>query len=291
MGFGVPYRFLAGACAGVIVGLPWLEPPFVRFSRLIWSAPIIGRFFRSVAYRYAGKLTSTDDQFRSVSVQGFPLTANVTNFSFTGIYFGGVPYEEALTRYLVEHLRPDSVFVDVGANAGYFSLLASALTGPSGRGFAFEPNPPVYRLLAEHVARNALGDRVRTFEVALGERRSEAVSLFVSPAHSGLSTILTSPDIPSEFSRYRPVQVSTITFDEWRKQDSVDRVDLMKIDVEGFEAHVLKGMAGSLRERRIVRVVCETAWDSPAHRMLVEFGFRPTFLESVGAIANIAYNL
>lgn len=60
------------------------------------------------------------------------------------------------------------------------------------------------------------------------------------------------------------------------KQHSVDRVDLMKIDVEGFEAHVLAGMAAALSERRISRVVCETAWDSAAHRMLVERGFRPT---------------
>lgn len=276
----------------MIVGLPWLEPPFVRFSRLIWSAPIVGRFFRSVAYRYAGRLTNTDDRFRSVTVQGVLLTANVTNFTFIGIYFGGVPYEEELTRYLVEHLHPGSVFVDVGANAGYFSLLASVLTGPSGRAFAFEPNPPVYRLLAEHVARNALGDRVRTFEFALSDSRAEGASLFVSPVQSGLSTLLTTPDTPAEFfAEYKPVPVATITFDQWREQQGVDGVDLMKIDVEGFEAHVLAGMAAALSERRIARVVCETAWDSAAHRMLVERGFRPTFLESVGALANIAYEL
>ena len=125
-----------------MLAAPMLETPFVFVSRRLWSAPAVGRFCRSSAYRYVDGLSRRPDRFRSVTVQGFRLTANVTDFVFSGIYFGAVPYEPLLTGYFVEHLRPGAVFVDVGANCGYFSMLAAGLVGPSGRVFSFEPNPP-----------------------------------------------------------------------------------------------------------------------------------------------------
>ena len=275
-----------------MLAAPMLETPFVFVSRRLWSAPAVGRFCRSSAYRYVDGLSRRPNRFRSVNVQGFRLTANVTDFVFSGIYFGAVPYEPRLTGYFVEHLRPGAVFVDVGANCGYFSMLAAGLIGPSGRVFSFEPNPPVCRELAEHLERNALQDRVRVFELALSDRRTDNASLFVTSQHSGLSTLVTDSSVAGEaFGRAMTVPVKTIPFDEWREGESVDRVDLMKIDVEGFEAQVLGGMVQSLRDRRVARLVCETNWDSPAHRMLVDIGFQPAILENVGSTSNIAYEL
>jgi FkbM family methyltransferase len=275
----------------LLIDLPWLETPFVFMSRRCWSAPAAGRFFRSVTYRYIERLARTPNRFRSVTVLGLHLNANVTNFVFSGIYFGNVPYEEHLTRYFAEHLGPGSVFVDVGANCGYFSMLAAGLTGESGRIFAFEPNPPVFRELADHLERNGLQDRVHTFELALSDR-ADSRTLFVTPQHSGLSTMVSESIVAAgHFGGATAVAVQTIRFDEWREKQSVGRVDLMKIDVEGFEAQVLAGMVESLRALRIRRVVCETNWDSPAHQLLVEIGFRPTALENVGSVWNIAYEL
>src|SRR6185436_12486312 len=149
----------------------------------------VGRVLRSVSYRYIERLGRTPNRFRSVTVLGLHLNANVTDFVFSGIYFADLPYEEHLTRYFAEHLGPGSVFVDVGANCGYFSMLAAGLVGPSGRVFSFEPNPPVFRELADHLDRNGLRDRVHTFELALGAR-PDSRTLFVTQQHSGLSTMV-----------------------------------------------------------------------------------------------------
>jgi len=269
-------------------GAPWLEAPFVFVTRRLWSVAVVGRLCRSITYRYIARLSRSPNRFRSVVVQGIQLTANVTDFVFSGIYFGNLPYEAHLTHYLFEHLRPGAVFVDVGANSGYFSMLAA---GTSARVFAFEPNPPVFRELSDHLDRNIPDGRVRAFELALSDRADRA-SLFVTAEHSGLSTLVSDSIVAAGyFGQPSAVSVKTMTFDEWRERESVDRVDLMKIDVEGFEARVLAGMARSLRERRIARVVCETAWDGAAHRMLVDSGFKPTFLENVGSVDNIAYEL
>lgn len=246
---------------------------------------------RSVTYRYVARLAKTQNRFRSVTVLNLHLNANVTDFVFSGIYFGDVPYETHLTRYFAEHLRPGSVFVDVGANCGYFSMIAAGLAGASGRIFSFEPNPPVFQELTDHLQRNGLQGRVHTFQVALSDR-ADSQTLFVTPQHSGLSTMVSDSIVAAgHFGGATAVAVNTIRFDEWWNTQAIDRVDLMKIDVEGFEAQVLAGMVESLRARRIARVVCETNWDSPAHCLLVECGFRPRILENVGSVWNIAYEL
>ena len=292
LGFGVPYRLATDVCARLVLSAPVLEGPFVFATRRLWSVPAIGRFCRSWAYRYVDGLSRTPNRFRSVTVQGLRLTANVTDFVFSGIYFGAVPYEPRLTQYFVDHLRPGGVFVDVGANCGYFSMLAAGLIGTSGRVFSFEPNPPVFRELAEHLSRNALIDRVRAFELALSDRRTDNASLFVTSQHSGLSTLVSDSIVAAgHFGGSTAVPIKTVLFDDWRDAQSVDRIDLMKIDVEGFEAQVLGGMRQCLRQRRVARIVCETAWDSPAHRLLVECGFKPMTLENVGSVDNIAYEL
>jgi hypothetical protein len=69
----------------------------------------------------------------------------------------------------------------------------------------------------------------------------------------------------------------------------IDRVDLLKIDAEGAEAHVVRGMSAALQAKRIDAIVCETQWDSEAHRLLCESGFVPRALETNGPLTNIAY--
>jgi hypothetical protein len=63
----------------------------------------------------------------------------------------------------------------------------------------------------------------------------------------------------------------------------------VKIDAEGSEAHVVRGMSGALRDGRIDAVLCETEWDSEAHRLLCGSGFGPQAIETNGPLTNIAY--
>ena len=85
------------------------------------------------------------------------------------------------------------------------------------------------------------------------------------------------------------IDVATRTFDDFLAASSIERVTLMKIDVEGAEMEVLAGMRASLASGRVRHVILETAVDRPAHRLLLDLGFRATHLESVGPVDNIAY--
>ena len=184
------YQFTASACADLVSRVPALEPAFVRVGSHVWHWRRTGRFYRSVAGRYADWLRRSGSPFRRVMIGDVPLIVDVTEFTTSPLYFGNIPYEPKTTEYLRRHLQPGGVFADVGANHGYFTILAAGLVGERGLVFAFEPNPPVYERLATHVRLNGFDHRVVLVEQALWDSSGEE-TFFVSQwsANNGISTL------------------------------------------------------------------------------------------------------
>ena len=286
------YQFTASACADLVSRVPALEPALVRVGFHVWNWRRTGRFYRSVAGRYADRLRHSGSPFRRVVIGEVPLMVDVTEFTTSSLYFGNIPYEPKTTEYLRRRLRPGCVFADVGANHGYFTILAASLVGERGLVFAFEPNPPVYERLEAHVRLNHFDHRVVLVKEALWDSRGEE-TFFVSQwsTNNGISTLTPGASnlASGGLSPARTIQVRTETFDHWLAANGVERVDLVKIDAEGAEAHIVRGMSGTLQAGRIDAVVCETEWDSQAHRLLCGFGLLPHTLDSNGPLTNIAY--
>lgn len=286
---GVAYRATADACAEALSQAQWAEALFVRLSRRCWRVPAAGRFVRSVAYRLADRLFANGTGVRDVVLAGVPLRLDVGHWTTREYYFANELYEPMTVRHLTSHLGTGGVFVDVGANSGYFTLIAAGLVGSGGRVIAFEPNPAVRRRLEQNVRRNGFDDRVDIAACALSDRNAERVPLFV-PTFDGLATLVPEQTHAASALAGAPaIDVATRTFDDWLAASSIDTVAMMKIDVEGAEMAVLAGMRTSLASGRVRRVILETAKDSAAHRLLVCLGFRPTHLESIGPVDNIAY--
>ena len=293
LGFGWPYRAAVSGCAGLVVAIPALERPFLRMSRALWNAPMAGRVCRSVAYRFSDRLRETGNVYRDIDVGGIRLRVDATHWMFSGQFLGKVDYEPDTTRFIRDALRPGMVFVDVGANNGLFSLLAAHYVGETGRVYAFEPNPPVFAALEQHVELNRLSDRIRVFDFALSDRATDTARLHVWAEHSGFSSLdAASAPGAAHLAGGSSVTIRTETFDDWfaREGAGIETIDLLKMDVEGFEGQVVAGMAKTLGARRIARLIVETQWDSAAHRLLVNHGYRPERLESVGAVINIIYS-
>lgn len=288
------YRVAAEGCAEVVTRVPSLEQPFVRFGARAWPRPLLGRFYRSAADRVADRMRHAGAPFRTLTICGMPLVLDVTEFTTKTLYFGNVPYEPATTACLARLVTPGAVFVDIGANHGYFSLLAAALAGPAGRVFAFEPNPVVLDQLRTHVRLNAFESRITTLDVALADVADAEAQLYVSQisTNSGLSSLQPSAAafVRGSLSADRIVAVRAETFDRWFATSGLPRVDLVKIDVEGAEHRVVAGMAASLAARRIGAIVCETTWDGAAHHVLCDAGFTPTVLDRLDENANILYS-
>lgn len=286
------YRSAAEGCAAALIHVPIMEAPFVRVGSRLSQSAGIGRFYRSVSYRFAERLRSAGTPYRRMSIAGRRLTVDVTEFTTYDLYFNQTRYEPITTDFLIGALAPGDVFVDIGANHGYFTLIAASQVGPAGRVYAFEPNPPVFDQLAAHVRLNGFDDRVRLSDVAQSDADGEA-TFFVSQCrtNSGLSSLAPAAERieGGSLSPNHTVRVRTETFDGWYGRTKPGRIALVKIDVEGAEDRVLRGMAATLRTGAIHTVVCETTWDGVVHRQLAEAGYAARPLESGAGFINIVF--
>ena len=148
------------------------------------------------------------------------------------------PFESHLVLQL---LAPGSVFVDAGANIGYFTLLAASAVGESGAVFAFEPEPENFRLLEASVAFNGLGDRVNAIMAGLADRETEG-RLYLSRDNLGDHQIF--PDEPGRDS----VLIRLLRGSDYFS-GQVDRIDLLKVDVQGAETAVINGLMPFLQSQ------------------------------------------
>lgn len=176
------------------------------------------------------------------------------DFVASRIYYFGV-WEPNLTRLLTRRLAPGDVFVDVGANMGYFSVLASRLVGASGRVVAFEASPAIHRLLAEDLALNGARN-VRALNVAVSDRPG-TLALYAGPADNRGATSLHA----ERGGRYE-ADVRAAPLLELLEPEERAGLRLLKIDVEGAELPILLDLLDHLAEYpERMEVVVEVAPD------------------------------
>lgn len=170
-------------------------------------------------------------------------------------------WDSNLSQYLANSLKPDDVFLDVGANVGFFSLLAAhrfeVLNG-SGRVIAVEANPVVQPYLMSSVVESGLEQRIRVLPYAA----SDTISLLQVNDQLRLEANLGAQNVsrcdfsaPTTGRRIVPaVRLDDVLVD-------LDRLNLVKMDVEGAEALAIKGMVsllGRFRPDLLIEVNRET---------------------------------
>lgn len=169
---------------------------------------------------------------------GFRMALDLGQAMQREIYYFGT-YERKESVLVRRLLRPGDAVWDVGANIGYYALLAAACVGPEGRVVAFEPFPAAGARLQENVRLNGFA-QVRCVQAAVTDTDGRA-TLFHDGAHpDGVASLLRTGQ------GLREVQCATVSLDRFR-QDSGERPPLLvKVDVEGAEMAVLAGAAGLL---------------------------------------------
>ncbi len=161
-------------------------------------------------------------------------------------------YEPIQTAIVRASLRPGNTFVDVGANWGYFSLMAAHRVGSNGRVIAVEPDPRLYGALAANVARNSLSNVTRLSIAAAAVAGTAPLHGFrQGDGNRGVSSLLGGHASGPSFT------VRTAPLDGLLDSLGIDLVDLVKIDVEGAEGLALTGMVDGLRRHRYKRVLVE----------------------------------
>ncbi len=173
---------------------------------------------------------------------------------------GGEPEVQAA---LQQNLRPGMLFYDIGANIGFFSLLAARLVGKQGHVVSFEADPEIAARLREHVARNEFG----WITVEQKAVWSEARTVFFARTDPA-----TSPDrglghiVPA--STGDTIQVSALSLDDYTSTRPAP--DFLKCDVEGAEVEVFRGAQRLLKEKR-PGIICEMHSEENQRLLLEEF--------------------
>lgn len=206
-----------------------------------------------------------DGQIFRVDPRDFGVTLELHS---TGTY-------EPFTRGLcLESLQPGMVFLDIGAHVGLYALPAACRVGEQGRVVAFEPHPSNRALLEENLSRNDVTN-VTVVPAAVSDRPGQ-LELQVSSFNTGDHRLYRQGS-----SRAKTVSTDVVSVDAWLESSGIDRIDLIKMDVQGAEASVLEGMRRTLDANHDLQMIIEyTPW------MLRESGADPllmlTDLESAG---------
>jgi len=169
----------------------------------------------------------------------------------SAIYWGGY-HSLSTVRFLRSFLQPDMTFADIGANIGELTLIAAKrLT--SGKALAFEPMPAVFALLSHNVAINHFG-RVILHNIGLFDRDAQ-LPLYVKPDNPHGTTNHGVTSLFSTGADRQERSVPLLRFDEVAEASRLERLDLIKIDVEGAEMMVLRGAKESIRRFRPVMII------------------------------------
>ena len=178
-------------------------------------------------------------------------------------------HETGTERFVLEHLEPGSTFIDVGANIGYFSLLAAA-SGNAGV-VAFEPQRAVADLLRQSAALNGVAASVRVEHLALSDRPA-VMRMPSCPGNTGHSQLA-----PAGQEGVQPDPVSVVVLDDWLDQNPTAPASVCKVDTEGNELGVLLGMR-RLLARDGPALVIEMTGESSAGPRSAATGIRELLL-------------
>jgi FkbM family methyltransferase len=151
-------------------------------------------------------------------------------------------YEFQDMAYVLHVLRPDDVFVDVGANVGSYTILACGAAGA--RGYAFEPVPETFQKLLANLRVNDLGPRVQALHQGVGA--APGALRFSTDQRCVNHVLADGEDGPA-------VEVAVVTLDA----AVAEAPAMMKVDVEGYETSVLAGAAATLRKPQLHSLLIE----------------------------------
>jgi FkbM family methyltransferase len=169
----------------------------------------------------------------------------IAGSSTNGCWLG--TYERHMQRLFREHIRPGATVFDVGANAGFFTLLASKLAGDSGRVYAFEPLPRNLDFLERHIALNELAN-VHVEALAIAATSGEAH--FRIAHHASMGGLSEEGDL----------RVVTASLDDLIASGRAKHPDFIKMDIEGAESDALRGAKELLAARPLTIALSTHGW-------------------------------
>src|SRR3989344_56683 len=168
-----------------------------------------------------------------------PAVSGATAF---GVY---EPFETALFRVTIQ---PGMTVVDIGANIGYYMVIAAGRVGAEGRVIAFEPAPENFVALKKTIGANTFRN-IDAYAIAIADKRG-VLDLHLFDSNKGKHSLVKDAKDAKGFSSR--VQVQTTTLDSFLSEHDIGHVDVIKMDIEGAESLALAGMHEALKQAKFL---------------------------------------
>lgn len=225
----------------------------------------ISTIFRFLKWQVGSRLVPGEVIYKWINDSKIVATTGETGV--TGNIYCGL-HEFPDMAFLLHVLRESDLFVDIGANVGSYTVLASSAIGA--RGCCFEPVPSTYARLMTNIRLNDLEKKVTSLNLALGNSRGE---IHFSSDQNCMNHVIADDEITTS-----KIIVNVSTLDEELK----DVPFLMKIDVEGYETPALEGAKNTLKNEELCAVIMELNGsgdrygydESKILSMMSDYGFR-----------------
>jgi FkbM family methyltransferase len=166
-------------------------------------------------------------------------------------------YEAAEIALMRRFLRARDVIFDVGANVGYLTRFFAQAVGPLGKVYAFEPNPLIFPLLRRNVAKFR---QVDVFDVGLSTNETE-MPLFVPGSNYAVASFVREYPATHVFDgksgQLHSVTAKLVCGDEFMAKIDIGEIDILKVDVEGWELNVLAGLEETIMSSKKITIFCE----------------------------------
>lgn len=190
-------------------------------------------------------LPLAERDFEYKSSNGIKYYLNLKDHVMRQIFLRDI-YEKNTIRHLVKLVKPGMTFIDVGANVGAYTLNIGRLL-TEGKVFSFEPNPRAIKYLKKNIELNGLKN-TQVLELGLSDREETAV--LNTPS-------LTTASINKHTTSQETETIKLTTLDKFCKENSLDNIDLIKIDTEGHEMKCLKGASEIIEKNKKLILVVE----------------------------------
>jgi FkbM family methyltransferase len=236
-----------------------------------WIRAVFAFFLRSLVFPGRERLTRIfENVFGEVPLpQEVPLYGGgkliLKSRNWRTLYYMGCTEYDTIS-YIRKNIKPGQIIFDIGGSIGICAIPFARMVGPSGHVYAFEANPPNFELLCQNIKLNNLSN-VTSVNCAVAEKAG-FIEIPKRLESSNYSLASASPD--------GTIRMQALRLDDFAEEHGIDRIDFMKIDIEGSETNALKGAAKLFRSGTV-------------RKMLLEFN--PFWLKKMGSSAAELYDL
>lgn len=231
-------------------------------------------FFRALARVHRVAVRDLEEPvWRRYMFGGAELVHDIRNTAEWASYIMG-EHDGGVRYWVHQRLGRGDVAIDIGANVGIFTHEMARLVGKSGRVIGFEHNPYAIHRLHDSLEHNGLLENVQLHQLALSDTTGR-MQLTIPPKNSGAASL---DRIESENAEV--IEVPVERFSDWWNHNGRPPASLIKIDVEGFELPVVKGMAGYLADNKPMLLIEVT----PRNRL-------PDTLELLAMMEELGYEV